>query len=148
MRANKPPYGPAGNLARLLVAFMLLLVAFSANADYQNDCTTRYAKSGAIQGSKFCAIDAASNSPGGPGGYACLNDLDLINKWCAGETDPQPEKSCPVADPVYPGSGAVTLDSTDFVSGDDMPMVFSRTYRSVSPGTSGNAMGPVWFHNW
>ncbi|MGF6899969.1 YD repeat-containing protein [Paraburkholderia sp. GAS348] len=148
MRINKPSCGPAGNLARLLAAFMLLLVAFGARADYTSDCTSRYAQSGAIPGTKWCALDAASNSPGGPGGYACLNDIDLIKKWCAGETDPQPEKSCPVADPVYPGSGAVTLGSTDFVSGDDMPMVFSRTYRSASLGAAGNAMGPVWFHNW
>jgi YD repeat-containing protein len=84
----------------------------------------------------------------GLGGYACLNDIDLIKKWCAGETDSQPEKSCPVADPVYPGSGAVTLSSTDFVSGDDLPMTFSRTYRSSSLGASANAMGPVWFHSW
>ncbi|MGF6905033.1 DUF6531 domain-containing protein [Paraburkholderia sp. GAS348] len=148
MRINKPSCGPAGNLARVLAAFMLLLSAFGARADYTSDCTSRYAQSGAIRGTKWCALDAASNSPGGPGGYACLNDIDLIKKWCAGETDPQPEKSCPVADPVYPGSGAVTLGSTDFVSGDDMPMVFSRTYRSASLGAAGNAMGPVWFHNW
>jgi YD repeat-containing protein len=135
-------------LSRLLIAVTLMSVAFGANADYRSDCTSRYAKSGAIQGSKSCPVDAASNSPGGLGGYACLNDIDLIKQWCAGETDPQPEKSCPVADPVYPGSGAVTLSSTDFVSGDDMPMVFSRTYRSSSLRASTNAMGPVWFHSW
>jgi YD repeat-containing protein len=148
MRISKPSCGPAGNLARLLVAFMLLLVAFGANADDTSDCTSRYAKSGAIPGTKSCALNVASNTPGGPGGYACLNNVDLIKQWCAGETDPQPEKSCPVADPVYPGSGAVTLDGADFVSGDDIPMVFSRTYRSASLGASGSAMGPVWVHNW
>ncbi|MFM0635994.1 colicin E5-related ribonuclease [Paraburkholderia metrosideri] len=129
---------------------MLLLVAVGARADYTSDCTSRYAKSGAIQGTKWCALDAASNSPGGPGGYSCLNDIDLIKQWCAGTTNPQPEpeQSCPIADPVYPGSGAVTLTESDFVSGDDIPMVFTRTYRSTPLAKNIGAMGPVWFHSW
>ncbi|MFM0155523.1 DUF6531 domain-containing protein [Paraburkholderia sediminicola] len=135
-------------MIRLLAAFGLLLITFGANADYTSDCTSRYAESGAIQGTKWCALDVASNTPGGPGGYSCLNDVDLIKQWCAGTTDPQPEQSCPVADPVYPGSGAVTLTQGDFVSGDDMPMIFERTYRSTPLAKNVSAMGPVWFHNW
>jgi hypothetical protein len=64
MRINNPSCGPAGTLARLLVALMLL-VAFGAKADYASDCTSRYAQSGATQGTKWCPLDVASNSPGG-----------------------------------------------------------------------------------
>ncbi|MBK5121897.1 RHS repeat protein [Burkholderia sp. R-69980] len=127
---------------------MLLLVAFGARADYTSDCTSRYAKSGATQGSKWCALDAASNSPGGPGGYACLNDIDLIKKWCAGETDPQPEDSCPVADPIYPANGMVTLSENDFRSGDGIPLTFIRSYLSSPFLNSATAMGPGWINNW
>ncbi|CAE6888834.1 hypothetical protein R69927_04694 [Paraburkholderia domus] len=148
MKPRNPSHGPVVNLTRLLATFILLLVAFSARADYTSDCTSRYEKSGAIQGTKWCALDVASNSPGGPGGYSCLNDVDLIKQWCAGTTDPQPEQSCPVADPVYPGSGAVTQTDSDFVSGDDIPLVFTRTYRSTPLAKNIGAMGPVWFHSW
>ena len=148
MNPRNPSCGAVVNLARLLAAFALLLIAFGARADYTSDCTSRYAKSGAVQGTKSCALTVASNTPGGQGGYSCLNDIDLIKQWCAGETDPQPEQSCPVADPVYPGSGAVTLTESDFVSGDDVPMVFTRTYRSTPLTKNIGAMGPVWFHSW
>jgi YD repeat-containing protein len=148
MKHNEVTGSSADMAARLLVAVMLLLVAFGARADYASDCTSRYAQSGAIQGTKWCPLDVASNSPGGPGGYACLNDVDLIKQWCTGTTDPEPEQSCPVADPVYPGSGAVTLTESDFVSGDDIPMVFTRTYRSKPLAKNVGAMGPVWFHSW
>ena len=148
MNPRNPSCGAVVNLARLLAAFALLLIAFGARADYTSDCTSRYAKSGAVQGTKSCALTVASNTPGGQGGYSCLNDIDLIKQWCAGETDPQPEQSCPVADPVYPGSGAVTLTESDFVSGDDVPMVFTRTYRSTPLAKNIGAMGPVWFHSW
>ncbi|MGB8419960.1 DUF6531 domain-containing protein [Paraburkholderia sp.] len=144
--------GSAGILYRLLAALILLVVAFGARADYTSDCTSRYAKSGAVPGTKSCALTVASNTPGGPGGYSCLNDIDLIKQWCAGTPDPQPnaepEQSCPVADPVYPGSGAVTLTESDFVSGDDIPVVFTRTYRSTPLAKNIGAMGPVWFHSW
>ncbi|MEZ0601256.1 DUF6531 domain-containing protein [Paraburkholderia sp. IW21] len=147
MRINEPSCGPAGNLARLLAAFILLIVAFGARAGTDEECLALYPKSHAIRGTQSCPLDVSSNTPIGLGTYDCVGRTDLIIPWCAG-TDSQPEKSCPVADPVYPGSGAVTLDSADFVSGDDMPMVFSRTYRSASLGASANAMGPAWFHNW
>jgi YD repeat-containing protein len=74
--------------------------------------------------------------------------VPLIDAWCATPADDQPEASCPVADPVFPGSGAVTLTEAYFVSGDDMPIRFTRTYRSKSLTTSATAMGPVWFHSW
>ncbi|WP_082750666.1 DUF6531 domain-containing protein [Burkholderia sp. MSMB0856] len=133
-------------LLNLTVAFMLLLVTFGARAD---DCFTLYAKSGARPGSQTCELDVASNTPGGMGNYACINNLDLIRHWChAGESDPTPENTCPVADPVFPGSGAVTLEATDFVSGDDWPMLFARTYNSKGITKSGGSMGAGWFHRW
>ncbi|MEZ0606115.1 DUF6531 domain-containing protein [Paraburkholderia sp. IW21] len=136
-----------GILFQRLTAFLLLLVAFGARAGTDEECLALYPKSHAIRGTQSCPLDVSSNTPIGLGTYDCVGRADLIIPWCAG-TDLQPEKSCPVADPVYPGSGTVTLSSTDFVSGDDMPMVFSRTYRSTPLGASTTAMGPVWFHNW
>ncbi|MFM0648229.1 hypothetical protein PQR14_28245, partial [Paraburkholderia bryophila] len=109
---------PVGIVVRLLAAFMLLTVAFGANAF---DCLTPYAQSGATPGSKTCRLDVVSNTPGGMGNYACINDLALIDQWCAAPKANEPEASCPIADPVYPGNGAVTLTEADFVSGDDLP---------------------------
>ncbi|NYH15110.1 DUF6531 domain-containing protein [Paraburkholderia bryophila] len=137
--------GPVGMTVRLLAAFMLLMVAFGANA---TDCLTLYSQSGATPGSKTCRLDVVGNTPGGMGNYACINDLALIDQWCAAPAANEPEASCPVADPVYPGNGAVTLTETDFVSGDDLPMRFTRTYRSKSLSASSAATGPVWFHSW
>lgn len=139
--------GSTGIMFRLLSVFMLLIVAFGARAGTDEECLALYPKSLAIRGTQSCPLDVSSNTPIGLGTYDCVGRADLIIPWCAG-TDLQPEKSCPVADPVYPGSGAVTLNSTDFVSGDDMPMAFSRTYRSIPLGASVDAMGPVWFHSW
>ncbi|MFL9903245.1 DUF6531 domain-containing protein [Paraburkholderia fungorum] len=135
-----------GMAARLLAAFVLLVVAVSANAD--DYCYSLYAKSGATPGTPSCRYDVAGNTPGGMGNYACINNISLIDQWCATPATDEPEQSCPVADPVYPGSGAVTLTEADFVSGDDLPMRFKRTYRSKSLAKNVAAMGPVWFHSW
>jgi YD repeat-containing protein len=150
MKIRKSPGGTAGMLSRFLIAFTLLLAAFGANADSGDDiCFPLYAKAGAIPGNQDCASIAASRTSTGMGTYFCTaNAQAMIARYCKGPDPVEPEQSCPVADPVYPGSGAVTLSSTDFVSGDDLPMTFSRTYRSSSLGASENAMGPVWFHSW
>ncbi|CAE6701371.1 hypothetical protein R69888_00761 [Paraburkholderia haematera] len=132
-------------LCRFLAAFALLLVAFGANA---TDCFTLYSKSGATPGTKSCRLDVVSNTPGGMGNYACINDIALIDQWCSIPATDEPEQSCPVADPVYPGNGAVTLTEADFVSGDDIPMSFTRTYRSKPLAKNAISMGPVWFHSW
>lgn len=146
MRTISPSHCPTGNLIRLLATFVLLMVAFGANAD--DFCSTLYAKSGATPGTKSCRLDVTSNTPGGMGNYACINDAALIDQWCSVPPADLPESTCPVADPVYPGSGAVTLTIGDFVSGDDNPMRFTRSYRSKSLGASGAATGPGWFHSW
>ncbi|WP_244128940.1 DUF6531 domain-containing protein, partial [Burkholderia gladioli] len=85
------------------------------------------------------------------GDYACINDIASIEAWCANASSPnkqEPDLSCPVADPVYPGHGAVTLEATDFVSGADWPMFFTRTYNSQRIEPNGNSMGRGWHHNW
>ncbi|WGS52032.1 DUF6531 domain-containing protein [Paraburkholderia sp. D15] len=145
MRFNDSPCGTMGDLMRAIALFALLFIAFGANA---TDCLTLYSQSGAMPGSKTCRLDVVGNTPGGMGNYACINDLALIDQWCASPVPDEPEATCPVADPVYPGSGAVTLTQADFVSGDDIPLLFTRTYRSKSLSGAATAMGPVWFHNW
>lgn len=145
MKKNGVTESQAGIVVRLLAVVMLLMVSFGANA---TDCNALYAATGAVPGSPTCRWDVYGRVPGGMGNYACINTWSLIDAWCATPTTDEPEASCPVADPVYPGNGAVTLTEADFVSGDDMPMLFTRTYRSKSVGASVNAMGPVWSHSW
>ena len=145
MKYKKVDENSASLTARLCAAFLLLMVAFGANAA---DCNALYAATGAVPGSPTCRWDVYGRVPGGMANYACINTWSLIDAWCATPTTEEPEASCPVADPVYPGNGAVTLTEADFVSGDDIPMRFTRTYRSRSLGNSATAMGPVWFHNW
>jgi YD repeat-containing protein len=137
--------GGTGLMARLLAVFALLMAAFGANAA---DCNALYAATGATPGSPTCRWDVYARVPGGMANYACINTWSLIDAWCATPVAEEPEASCPVADPVYPGNGAVTLTEADFVSGDELPMRFMRTYRSKSLGASATAMGPVWFNNW
>ncbi|CAE6715069.1 hypothetical protein R69608_03544 [Paraburkholderia nemoris] len=144
MKNKKVTGNPTGMTARLLAAFMLLMVAFGANAA---DCNAVWTAAGAKPGSATCRWDAYAGVPGGMQYYNCLS-FPLIDAWCATPTTEEPEASCPVADPVYPGNGAVVLTEADFVSGDDIPMRFARTYRSKPLGTSATAMGSAWFHSW
>jgi YD repeat-containing protein len=72
--------------------------------------------------------------------------MAAIDEWCATPTDP--DESCPVADPVYPANGKVTLSENDFRSGDGMPLTFARSYLSSPFLKSATAMGPVWMNNW
>jgi hypothetical protein len=110
----------AGKLIRITAACVLLLMASTARAE---SCWTLYGESGASPGSPSCRLDVASNTPGGMGSYGCRNDLALIDAWCATPTDP--DDSCPVADPVYPANGKVTMTEGDFRSGDGMPFTFT-----------------------
>lgn len=144
MIRNRIKESPGGMVARLLAAFMLLMTAFGANAA---DCNAVWAATGAKPGSPTCRWNAYAGVPGGMQYYNCVS-LPLIDAWCATPADDQPEASCPVADPVFPGSGAVTLTVADFVSGDDIPLLFTRTYRSKSLTASATTMGPVWSHSW
>ncbi|SIO34490.1 YD repeat-containing protein [Burkholderia sp. GAS332] len=145
MNRNHSSHGPAVCLVRFLAAFALLMMAFGANAD--NGCWELYSKSGATPGTPSCRLDVASNTPSGMGSYGCRNNLDLIDAWCAAGSS-EPEDSCPVADPVYPSSGVVTLTENDFVSGDELPVTFARTYRSTVFLNGASVVGPMWFHNW
>ncbi|WP_153098945.1 DUF6531 domain-containing protein [Paraburkholderia hayleyella] len=137
-------------LAQLLLAFALLLSVTPVQAD----CFDLYAQSGARPGTASCPSDVASNTPGGMGHYACLNDLAAIHRYCRTPSPVLPETSCPIADPVYPGTGVTTLEETDYATGDEPPVVFQRQYRSAAlrPGTSssgaGSAFGAGWSHNW
>ncbi|MFM0723863.1 DUF6531 domain-containing protein [Paraburkholderia strydomiana] len=136
-------------MTRLLAALMLLMFAFGANA---TDCFSLYAQSGATPGTPSCKLTVASNTPGGLGNYACINDLAQIDQWCNTPTTPSddatPDDSCPVADPVLPAKGIVALSETDFQSGDASPLVFTRVYLSKPYDTTQKLMGTNWINNW
>ncbi|CAE6720261.1 DUF6531 domain-containing protein [Paraburkholderia domus] len=146
-RINKPSCGPAGNLARLLAAFMLLMVAFGARAGTDEECLALYPKSHAIRGTPSCPLDVSSNTPIGLGTYDCVGRADLIIPWCNGTDNPS-DDSCPVADPVFPANGNVMVSEADFASGDTSPLVFSRTYLSKPYDKTQTAMGGYWVNNW
>jgi YD repeat-containing protein len=81
--------------------------------------------------------------------YNCPNAADWINDYCGGApVPPSPEDTCPVADPILPAEGIVTLSETDFASGDALPLVFGRTYLSRPYDTTQTAMGRNWVNNW
>jgi YD repeat-containing protein len=145
MRKSKLSCGPTGNFAGLLAALALLIFAFGANA--ADGCWELYSKSGATPGTPSCRLDVASNTPSGMGSYGCRNDFALIDAWCS-TTETPPDDTCPVADPVFASSGAVTLAENDFISGDELPVTVTRTYRSTVFLKSASAVGPMWFHNW
>ncbi|BCQ57499.1 RHS repeat domain-containing protein [Burkholderia gladioli] len=150
MKKNHALHGSTGRVVQILITFILLLASLDIHAS--GDCSSLYASSGAIPGSRTCELTVASRTPGGMANYACINDIEAISAWCAAAVQepapPEPEATCPVADPVYPGSGAVTLTASDFVSGDELPMVFTRTYVSNRVANGGGAMGAGWSHNW
>lgn len=157
MKAWKPRFR-LRTFARLSVAFGLFLAAACADAaDYQQ-CMQTYQRSLGVPGTPICAIQVAGTSPmsRGPGDeyssmnyYNCPNAGDWINAYCSGAPfPPSPEDTCPVADPVLPAEGIVTLSETDFVSGDALPVTFRRSYLSKLYDTTQTAMGSNWVNNW
>ena len=89
-----------------------------------------------------------SNTPSGMGSYGCRNDQPLIESWCGTPAPVDPDKNCAAADPVLPANGVTTISESDFVSGDDTPLVFSRTYRSSPFIRTDSGIGAAWFYNW
>lgn len=136
---------------------MLMFGAYANPADY-TQCMQTYQKSLGIPGSPICAIQVAGTSPMSRGQgdpfnsinyYNCPNAADWIQSYCAGApVPPSQEGSCPVADPVLPAEGIVTLAEADFANGDALPLVFERTYLSRIYDTQQTAMGPNWVNNW
>ncbi|WP_434109108.1 DUF6531 domain-containing protein [Paraburkholderia caffeinilytica] len=145
-------------LVHLSAASFLLLTAAHVNAADYNQCMQTYQKSLGIPGTRTCAIQVAGTSPMSRGPddpyssmnyYNCPNATDWINDYCGGApVPPSPEDTCPVADPVLPAEGIVTLRETDFASGDALPLVFGRTYLSRPYDTTQTAMGRNWVNNW
>ncbi|WP_454805178.1 DUF6531 domain-containing protein [Paraburkholderia fungorum] len=148
---NKNPYrGSAFMLVRIITTLVLLLVAFGVRAESGDAiCFGLYPKSGAIQGASNCPLIASSNTPVGMGTYRCTAELQTVKRWCGAPPDlAQSETSCPIADPVYPDSGSTTVTENDFASGDEIPLLFSRTYRSRTLIKPDSGFGSLWFHNW
>ena len=139
--------GSVGTLAHLIVASGLLLIGGYADAATYDECMGLYEKSNVVPGTPNCAINVAGNTPVNTGSYNCPNAGDWINDYCGGATS-KPGDSCPVADPVSPTRGSVTLTESDFRSGDAVPLTFTRTYLSSPFLKSAKTMGPMWLNNW
>ncbi len=158
MKNNRVTEGSAGVAARLLTAFLLLLVAFGASAADYMQCMQTYRKSLGVPGTPTCPIQVAGTSPTSTGDddpyngmnyYNCPNASDWIRDYCGGvPVPPQSDDSCPVADPVLPAKGIVMLSEADFSSGDTLPLVFKRTYLSTPYDATQTAMGRNWVNNW
>ncbi|WP_281664141.1 hypothetical protein [Paraburkholderia fungorum] len=91
MKNKRMTDSPLGVAARLTGAFMLLMVAFGANAAA---CNAVWAATGAKPGSPTCRWDAYAGVPGGMQYYNRIS-LPLIDAWCATPTAEEPEASCP-----------------------------------------------------
>lgn len=149
MKRNGTTHRAATVVIRLVAAYVLLIFASGANA---SDCFSLYAQSGARPGTPSCKLTVASNTPVGLGNYNCINDLALIDQWCntppTTPDDSTPDDSCPVADPVLPAKGIVTLSEADYRSGGASPIVFTRVYLSKPYDTTQTLMGANWVNNW
>src|SRR6266702_7199386 len=138
MKARKPSMRFFGGIGRLIFAAGLLMSVAYTNAATEDECMELFTKSQGVPGTPSCAgvtlgtmpLTGDSENPYSPINY--YNCGHYVADYCAGETGgAPPDATCPVADPVYAASGVVTATENDFVSGDEIPFVFTRTYRSV-----------------
>lgn len=140
---------PVFMLGCMLAVFASLIFASAANAENGDGvCASLYVRSGAIQGSSSCYDRAWGNTSINLATHYCVNEPSRIKRWCATPPDGMAEASCPVADPVDSSTGSTTLAEYDFVSGDDTPMVFRRTYRAQPLVRPDAGLGALWLHNW
>ncbi|MFM0221271.1 DUF6531 domain-containing protein [Paraburkholderia dipogonis] len=148
----------ASRFARLIVASGLVMSGVCADAATYMQCMQTYQKSLGIPGTPTCAIQVAGTSPMTTGNddpynsvnyYNCPHASNWIRDYCGGvPVPPQPDDSCPVADPILPAKGIVMLSEADFASGDVSPLVFKRTYLSKPYDTAQTVMGRNWVNNW
>lgn len=155
MRALNFTSGFKGKIVRLIIGSGLLMSVAYANAATEDECFPLFQKSLGIPGTPNCQIQTAGTYPGTDGdddphnGMYYYNCGHYVPDYCAGATGGTPnDATCPVADPVFAASGVVTTTDNDFVSGDDIPVTFSRTYRSIPYPLNTNALGRNWVHNW
>ena len=149
MKKKKSQHGSIARVARAAVALACVLVTFPVSADSgDSTCLGLYGKSGATPGTSACVLTVTSNTPSGMGSSGCRNNQPLIESWCGTPSPVDPDKNCAAADPVLPANGVTTISETDFISGDDVPLAFSRSYRSSPFIKTDAGIGASWFHNW
>ncbi|CAE6817416.1 hypothetical protein R69927_03455 [Paraburkholderia domus] len=149
MKYKKSFHGPAAMLVRIATVFACVLTSVQVSADGGDSiCLGLYGKSGATPGTPACVSTVTSNTPTGMGSYNCPNNRPLVESWCGSPSPVDPDKNCAAADPVLPANGVTTISETDFVSGDDTPLKFTRSYRSSPFVRTGAGIGVGWFHNW
>ena len=88
MKNCRDTLGLAGIRARLLAAFIMLMVATGASADGGDGvCAPLYVRSGAIQGSSTCFANAWGNTPINLSNHYCVNEPSRITRWCGTPPD-------------------------------------------------------------
>jgi YD repeat-containing protein len=155
MKAWKPSSRFSRGICRLILVSGLLMSVAYANAATEDQCMQLFVKSQGVPGTPICAALTGGTMPLTDGPEAPYNQINYYNcghyiaDYCAGATGgAPPDATCPVADPVFAASGVVTTTANDFVSGDEIPFVFARTYRSVPYPLNTKDVGANWFHNW
>ncbi|MFM0674015.1 DUF6531 domain-containing protein [Paraburkholderia sediminicola] len=155
MKAWKVLGRVSGGIGRLIVATGLLMSVALSHAATEDQCMNLFRKSLGVPGTPECAIQTGGTMPGNDGPDDPFNFLNYYNcgtwipDYCAGATGGTPsDVTCPVSDPVFAASGVVKTTENDFVSGDEIPLTFTRTYRSVPYPLNTPAMGTNWVHNW
>ncbi|MFM0740763.1 DUF6531 domain-containing protein [Paraburkholderia xenovorans] len=142
------------------ISCLFLMSGLLASATYthsatEDQCMLLFQKSSGIPGTPECALQTGGTMPMNDGPDDPFNYLNYYNcgawipDYCAGAAGGTPsDATCPVNDPVFAASGVVTTTENDFVSGDEIPLVFARTYRSVPYPLNTKAVGSNWVHNW
>lgn len=155
MRLRKPLRRLPGALDCLIFASGFLLLSAHTNAASEDQCMRLFFKSTGVPGTASCPLDVSRTMPmtdGPEDPYNFLNYYNCghyISDYCHGVTGGLPaDATCPVSDPVFAASGVVITAENDFVSGDESPLAFTRTYRSVPYPLNTRAIGANWVHNW
>ncbi|RFU48439.1 DUF6531 domain-containing protein [Paraburkholderia sp. DHOC27] len=144
-----------GVVSRLILASSLLISVAHTDAATEDQCMELFSKSEGVPGTSTCVPVTVGTMPLTNGPEDPYNQINYYNcghyiaDYCAGETGgAPPDATCPVADPVFAASGVVSTTENEFVSGDEIPFVFARTYRSVAYPLNAKDIGSNWFHNW
>lgn len=131
-RAYKLPVGPNdlhwtfdGNYCRIYYATSQ---AFAGGASVYRQCADGSAPNTNLPSARQC---------GGP--FFWSTDASVAGLQ---------EQSCPVGNPVFPGTGTKAQEEQDFVDTGPHPLSLKRSYRSLQAALVLDGFGKQWMHQW